>query len=132
MKTSFPIASSLALLAALAGCNEQSEVATPSQSSSVAAGNMSDMAMPAEIKHGRGAGTVTAIDSAKGTVTLDHGDIIELKWPAMEMAFSAQPEALAGIKIGDKVDFEIDWDGKAGTVTRLKKAEISAAGSASH
>ncbi len=123
MKKSLLMATSLALAATLAGCNEQPEAAKPGESSGAAASNMSDMARPAEMKHGKGVGTVTAIDPARGTVTLDHGDITELKWPAMEMGFSAKPEVLAGSKVGDRVDFEIDWDGKAGTVTRMKKAE---------
>lgn len=123
MKKSLLMASSLALAATLAGCNQQPEAAKPGQSSSAAAGNMSDMALPAEMKHGKGVGTVTAIDPANGTIMLDHGAITELKWPAMEMGFSAKPEVLAGIKIGDKVDFAIDWDGKAGTVTRVQNAE---------
>ena len=122
MKKSLLMASSLALAATLAGCNQQPEAAKPGESRGDASA-MSDLPMPAEMKHGKGVVTVTAIDPAKGTVTLDHGDITELKWPAMEMGFSAKPEVLAGIKVGDKVDFEIDWDGKAGTVTRLTKAE---------
>ncbi len=122
MKKSLLMASSLALAATLAGCNQQPEAAKPGETSGDAS-TMSDMAMPAEMKHGKGVGTVTAIDPAKGTVTLDHGAITELKWPAMEMGFSAKPEVLAYIKVGDKVDFEIDWDGKAGTVTRMTKAE---------
>lgn len=66
---------------------------------------------------------VTEIDAAKGMVTLDHGDIAELQWPAMKMDFATKPELLAGIKVGDKVNFEIDWDGKAGTVTKIEQAE---------
>ena len=92
---SLAIASSLALAAALVGCNKQPEAPT---------GNISDSAMPMEMKHGKGAGRVTAIDTAKGKVTLDHGAITELEWPAMEMSFSAKPEVLTGIKVGDKVD----------------------------
>ena len=119
MKKSLLIASSLTLAAALAGCNKQPEAAKPSESSNAAASNMSGMAMPAEMKHGKGVGTVTAIDPTTGTVTLDHGDITELKWPTMEMGFSSKPELLEGIKVGDKVSFEIDWDGKKGTVTSI-------------
>ena len=118
MKNSLLMASSLALV----GCNQQPEAAKTGENSSTAANNMSDMAMPAEMKHGKGVGTVTAIDPAKGTVTLDHGDITELKWPAMEMGFSAKPGMLAGIKVGDKVSFEIDWDGKSGAVTSIRKS----------
>lgn len=123
MKKTLLIASSFALTATLVGCNKQPEAAKPSESGSAAASSMSDMAMPAEMKHGKGLGTVIAIDPAKGTITLDHGDIVELNWPAMQMGFSARPEVLEGIKVGDKVDFEIDWDGKAGTVSRMRKAE---------
>src|SRR3546814_9271240 len=35
------------------------------------------------ITHAKGTGTVTAIDSAAGKITLDHGPIAELQWPAM-------------------------------------------------
>jgi len=44
-----------------------------------------------------------------------------LGWPAMTMSFAAKPEQLTGFKVGDRVDFEIDWDGKAGTVTKIAK-----------
>ena len=122
MKKYLLIGTIFTLAAALAGCNKAPEAAKPSESSSAAASNMPDMAMPAELKHGKGMGTVTAIDPAKGTITLDHGEITELRWPAMQMGFSAKPEVLAGIKVGDKVDFEIDWNGKTGTISSLKKA----------
>jgi Cu(I)/Ag(I) efflux system periplasmic protein CusF len=111
------------IAATLAGCNKLPEAAKPSENSSAAASNMSDMAMPAELKHGQGVGTVTAIDRAKGTITLDHGDIAELSWRAMQMGLSAKPEVLAGIKVGDRVDFEIDWEGMAGTISSLMRAE---------
>ena len=122
MKKYLLIGTIFTLAAALAGCNKAPEAAKPSESSSAAASNMPDMAMPAELKHGKGMGTVTAIDPAKGTITLDHGALTELSWTAMEMGFSAQPEGLAGIKAGERVDFEIDWDGKTGTISSLKKA----------
>ena len=122
MKTFILIASSLMLAGTLAACNKQPEAAKPTASPTADAGKKSEMAMPAAMKHGKGEGTVTAIDPAKGTVTLDHGDITELQWPAMKMGFSAKPEVLEGVKVGDKVAFEIDWDGKRGTVTNITKA----------
>ena len=36
--------------------------------------------------------------------------------------FSVKPEQNFGIKVGNKIDFEIDWDGKAGTVTKIAKS----------
>jgi len=109
------------LVASLAACKKEAEAPKPAESS-IASSAMANMPMAASMKHGMAAGTVTAIDAAKGTITLDHGAMSGLGWPAMTMGFSAKPEQLSGIKVGDKVNFEIDWDGKAGTVTKIAKA----------
>ena len=64
---------------------------------------------------------MTAIDATAGSVTLDHGPIAALEWPAMTMGFSANPKILKDIAVGDRVAFELDWDGKAGVVTQIAK-----------
>lgn len=115
MKKAVLLLALVAVPVGLAGCEKKAE--TPKAEASADA--MESMAMPAEVKHGKGTGTVTAIDPAKGTVTLDHGEIPELHWPAMKMGFGAKPDVLKDVKVGDKVTFEIDWDGKAGTVTAI-------------
>lgn len=122
MKKSLMIASSLLAVASLTACKKGAEAPKPAESVAANAGSMSEMQMTTEMKHGKGIGAVTEIDAAKGMVTLDHGDIAELQWPAMTMGFAVGPELLAGIEVGDKVDFEIDWNGKAGTVTKITKA----------
>ena len=58
-------------------------------------------------KTGKGTGVVTAIDKAAGTVTIQHGAIPGVGWPAMTMAFQASPELQQKAKAGDKVSFEI-------------------------
>ncbi len=121
MKKLTAIAFSLALSATLAGCGQQGE-APKTEEKSAMADDSGAMAAPAETRHGKSTATVTAIDSAKGQVTLDHGAIAELEWPPMTMGFAAKPELLKDIKVGDKVAFELDWDGKAGTITKLDKA----------
>jgi Cu/Ag efflux protein CusF len=115
-KTVFVI-SSLALVGSLAACKKQAEPSAPEPSATMMSGSMANMPMAGMMKHGMAAGTVTAIDAAKGTVTLDHGPMSGLDWPVMTMGFAVEPDLLAGIKVGDKVDFEIDWDGKEGAVT---------------
>src|SRR3546814_1718770 len=75
------------------------------------------------ITHAKGTGTVTAIDSAAGKITLDHGPIAELQWPAMTMAFDAPPALLTAVKIGDQVSFDLDWDGTGGTITAFTPAD---------
>jgi Cu/Ag efflux protein CusF len=109
-----PAIASLAFLAALTGCNQPSKPAEP------AAGNLAGMQMLAIMKHGKATGTVVAIDSAKGKISLDHGEIVELGWPPMKMEFNAKPDTLKGIAAGDKVAFEIDWNGQSGEVTSIR------------
>nr|WP_294846437.1 copper-binding protein [uncultured Sphingomonas sp.] len=119
MKKTVLMAAMLALPFGLAACDQKAEAPKAEASTDAMGEKMGDMAMPAEMKHGKGTGTVTAIDPAKGMVTLDHGEIPELQWPAMQMGFAVTPEVLKDVKVGDKVNFEIDWDGKAGTVTAI-------------
>jgi len=79
------------------------------------------MAMPAETRMAKGTGTVTAVDAAAGTITLDHGAMPEVEWPAMTMTFSAKPQVLEGVKVGDKVTFDASIRGSAGEVTAISK-----------
>ncbi len=87
-------------------------------------GDMGNMSMApdanAAIK-AKGHGTVTAIDKAAGTITLDHGPIPEAKWPAMTMAFKAAPSITDAVKVGDKVAFELSLKGSDGEVTAITK-----------
>ncbi len=122
MKKTLWIATSFLAVTALAACNKQAEAPKPEQSAAANSSSMSGMPMAAEMKNGKGVGTVTEIDPAKGMVTIDHGAITELQWSAMKMGFAVKPELLTGIAVGDKVDFEIDWDGKDGTVTKIAKS----------
>lgn len=67
-----------------------------------------------------GTGTVTEIDAAGGTVTIEHGPIDALNWPAMTMAFDASPAMLGSLNEGDKVQFEFTQQGRTSTITEIK------------
>jgi Cu(I)/Ag(I) efflux system membrane fusion protein len=55
----------------------------------------------------RGDGSVEAVDSARATVTLAHGPIASLKWPAMTMDFRVKdPALMRTLKPGQKIGFE--------------------------
>ncbi|MBS1190168.1 MAG: hypothetical protein H6R10_1960 [Rhodocyclaceae bacterium] len=61
-------------------------------------------------------GTVDSVDAKAGTVTLSHGPIADLKWPAMTMEFKVANEALLkDLQPGAQVAFEFverapgDW-----------------------
>jgi len=55
----------------------------------------------------KGAGTVTDIDTANGKVTIAHGPIQTMKWPAMSMTFGIKDKTLLEkLSTGKKVEFE--------------------------
>ena len=57
----------------------------------------------------KGTGKVRGVDAASGYVELQHDPIPSLKWPAMIMGFYAKDKGqLAGIKEGDRVEFDLD------------------------
>lgn len=53
-------------------------------------------------------GTVKSVDPAAGTVTLAHGPVKTLNWPAMTMDFAVKDKALFDkLSVGRKVDVDI-------------------------
>lgn len=64
-------------------------------------------------------GTVRAVDAAAGKISIAHGPIAALNWPAMTMAFKATPEQMASVKVGQKVQFEVVSKGMEATVTGI-------------
>ena len=122
MKNKLDLALLMALPIGLSGCDKKPEapkVEAPKVAATADA--MSNMAMPADSKMGKGSGTVTAVDATAGKITLDHGAIPAVDWPAMKMGFSAKPDLLKGVAVGDKVDFDVTVTGSAGEVTAIKK-----------
>jgi len=78
-------------------------------------------------------GTFDAHDPATQTVTLTHGDVPALQWPAMTMDFGlASNDVVAGLAPGAKVRFEFRA-GEPGefVVTRIERA-TGAAGHGGH
>lgn len=67
-------------------------------------------------------GEIRKLDAAAGKVTLKHGPIANLDMPPMTMAFDVKDrKALEGLKVGDKVRFRAETDGKNYVVTRIEK-----------
>jgi|RhiMetdeSRZDD1v2_1073273.scaffolds.fasta_scaffold3031558_1 Cu(I)/Ag(I) efflux system periplasmic protein CusF len=56
----------------------------------------------------QGTGTIKAVDLKAGAITLHHGPIAALKWPAMTMTFKASPEVLKTAKAGKTVTFTLN------------------------
>lgn len=67
------------------------------------------------------AGEVTAI--AGDQVTIAHGPVEEIGWPAMTMTFrAASPETVQSVTVGDRVSFEFKKDAGAYVLTALSRA----------
>ncbi|MEG3191042.1 MULTISPECIES: copper-binding protein [Novilysobacter] len=64
-------------------------------------------------------GTVQAVDASAGTITIDHGPVDALQWPAMTMTFQAPGIDLGSIEPGDEVSFEFTSTGMDGTITSI-------------
>ena len=86
--------------------------------------DMKDMDTKSDKKGGqvhKATGTVTKLDQDKGTVTISHGPVQSMKWPAMTMTFKAKDKAtLDKVKQGDRVDFNFVQSGKDYIVTEIK------------
>lgn len=83
---------------------------------------MEGMQMKQETKQApaKAEGTIKAIDTTKHTVTIAHGAVPAVQWPAMTMAFSATAKQLAGLKVGDHVAFEFRAEGNAATIVSIE------------
>jgi Cu(I)/Ag(I) efflux system membrane fusion protein len=67
-------------------------------------------------------GRVTAINGVN--ITIAHGPVQSLQWPAMTMAFVMQDAALGrGLGVGDTVQFRFRQDGSRHVVTEIRKTE---------
>jgi len=84
--------------------------------------DMAESAAPAPAGPITGVGTVTAIDAAAGTISLDHEPIAAISWPAMSMQFTAEaPTELQGIAVGDRVSFELKSANETSVITVITK-----------
>ncbi len=101
----------LAMLAGLAACGQKSET-KPAPSAS--AGPVTPGTMV------KGTGIVTAVDTAAGTVTLNHEAIPAAGWPAMTMAFKAPAAIVASAKPGDKVAFDLRIEAMGGEIVDMQ------------
>jgi Cu(I)/Ag(I) efflux system protein CusF len=92
-----------------------------------AAKPMSDMkgmssAPASATKTGKGTGVITEIDAKDATLTIKHGPIASLGWPAMTMSFRAVPPALlTGLKVGQKIAFDTNPGNGLPEVTAIRK-----------
>lgn len=70
----------------------------------------------------QGQGVVRAIDPRAGTITIQHGAIAALNWPAMTMNFRvASADVLRGVTVGNRIHFVLRTEGRAQVVTQIHR-----------
>jgi Cu(I)/Ag(I) efflux system protein CusF len=69
----------------------------------------------------RGTGVVRGVDPAGGKVTLRHGPIAAIGWPAMTMTFTVSDvKALSKLSPGQNVDFDLAKRGDDYVITSIR------------
>ena len=66
-------------------------------------------------------GTVTAIDAEAGTITVDHGPVPAIEWPAMTMAFEADEQLRSEVSVGEGIAFEFRTGSEGNVITSISK-----------
>lgn len=99
-------------------------------SHSVLADDMSGMKMDAtpmksidtaqQAQVAKAEGTIKAVDTTEHKVTIAHGAVSALQWPAMTMAFTATSQQMNGLKVGDQVAFEFRTEATGATIVSIK------------
>ncbi len=105
---------------ALAACGSN-EPATQQQPGQEQEGSAAATSQPAGKVHSAN-GDITEISA--DSVTVSHGPVESIGWPAMTMAFQASSqEMLQGLNVGDPVDFQFQEAGGQYLLTSIKKAQ---------
>ncbi len=112
---------------ALAACDSDDDTA-PMEDMPMAEDQMpmdnADMSMMEEggvMQTASAEGTVTAIDAGAGTITIEHGPVPAVEWPAMTMGFAADDAQRASVAAGDKVNFTFDKTADGGKIVSITK-----------
>ena len=109
---------------ALAGCGSGEETMDAEDmpmAETMPPENMPMMDPDAQMRMANAEGTVTAIDAESGTITIDHGPVAAVDWPAMTMAFEADEALRRQVVVGDEVTFSFqmsDGDSQITSITR--------------
>ena len=66
-------------------------------------------------------GTITKVDRDKAQVTIKHGPVPSMRWPAMTMGFAVKDKVLLDkAKPGSQVEFAFEQSGSDYVITEIK------------
>lgn len=110
----------LAAPLALSAC-DSGEEAMNTEDMPMAQDNMPMAGDGAEMRMASAEGTVTAIDDEAGTVTINHGPVPAVDWPAMTMAFEADEDLREEVDVGDEVTFDFRMSESGNQITLISR-----------
>ena len=79
------------------------------------------MGSEGEMQMASAEGTVTAVDDQAGTITVDHGPVPAVDWPAMTMAFEADENLRQEVAVGDEVIFDFRTSESGNRITSISR-----------
>lgn len=85
------------------------------------AGNTDGMPMATTGQVATAEGIVTAIDEEAGTITVDHGPVEAVGWPAMTMPFEADAGLREQVAVGDDVTFSFRTSDESNVITSISQ-----------
>lgn len=107
----------LAAPVALAACNNSNSTAE-TDAMPMDGAEMAETAMQTASAEG----TVAAIDADAGTITIEHGPVPAIGWPAMTMPFEADEQLRNEVSVGDAISFEFETGPEGNVVTSITRA----------
>ncbi|GAB2626761.1 copper-binding protein [Novilysobacter erysipheiresistens] len=113
------ILTALLVLGLLAGCSSPNDQSAGRTEASIA--ETTQTAVPPSTTVASATGVVESVDAEAKTVTIAHGPVAALEWPAMTMTFQAPNVDLTAVEEGDEVSFDITSSGTDTTITSITR-----------
>lgn len=106
----------------LAACNQPQETPVAREEPAAEASGAATMPMTADAgaQTGTGTGVITAVDADAGTVTVEHGPIPGVGWPAMTMRFTASPAVMGAASPGERIAFDVSVRDGVNEITAIR------------
>ena len=111
-----------AMTVGLVACGQPQETPAATEAAPAGAADMATMPMTSDApaQTGAGTGTITAVDAAAGTITIEHGPIPGVGWPAMTMRFTASPTIVEAASTGERVEFDVSVRDGVNEITAIR------------
>ncbi|WP_217475365.1 copper-binding protein [Stutzerimonas stutzeri] len=118
MKTQHRLALGLLLCAQLATAQDLLKPTAPADAPDIDGGPATELVSEPVM---RAEGRIEALDREQGVVTIAHGPVPALKWPASSMDFQARREQLEGLAVGDEVRIGFQSEGDKAALVSIDK-----------